>query len=54
MGTAVKRCDELLYTSSAGRSGMLLLTRVKNAIFSLKQTGNPHVRLKELSLVHVT
>lgn len=30
----------LLYTSSAGRSGMLLFTRVKKAIFSLEQTHN--------------
>lgn len=30
----------LLYTSSAGKSGMLLFTRVKKAIFSLEQTHN--------------
>lgn len=32
-----KYFEMLLYTSSAGRSGMLLFTRVKKAIFSLEQ-----------------
>ena len=31
--------EMLLYTRSAGRSGMLLLARVKNAIFSLESHG---------------
>lgn len=32
-----KYFEMLLYTSWAGRSGMLLFTRVKKAIFSLEQ-----------------
>lgn len=43
-----KYFEMLLYTSSAGRSGMLVFARVKKAIFSLK----PHRKhISELKTV---